>query len=300
VSNFDFIGRRPIWFAFSAVVIAVGLVALVLQGLVFGIEFKGGALFEVKFDHAASVSEVREAVKPIGLGDSVIQLAGKDTVFLRTAEMEPEQQDQVKKALTGIGAVDFTVQQVGGSWGARLSQGTVVALMLALFIVLSFVAVRFEFKMGMAAVAALGHDVLIVVGVYALLGREVSTATVAAFLTLLGYSVYDTIVVFDRVRENSVGIHKHTYSQMVNRSIHQSLRRTVSTSLTSIIPVTMLLIFGGETLKDFALALLVGLVSGTYSTIFIASPLLAMWKESEPKYQVLRKKLTKASPRVPA
>jgi preprotein translocase SecF subunit len=300
VSSFDFIGRRPIWFAFSAVVIAVGLVALVVQGLAFGIEFKGGALFEVKFDHAASVSEVREAVRPVGLGDSVIQQAGKDTVFIRTGELAPEEQDAVKKELAGIGAIDYTVQQVGGSWGARLSQGTGVALVLALLIVLGFVAVRFEFKMGMAAVAALGHDVLIVVGIYALLGREVSTATVAAFLTILGYSVYDSIVVFDRVRENSVGIHKHTYSQMVNRSIHQSLRRTISTSLTSIIPVTMLLVFGGETLKDFALALLIGLVSGSYSTIFIASPLLAMWKEAEPKYQVLRKKLAKISPQVPA
>lgn len=292
MTNFDFIGRRAWWFAFSGVVIAVGVVAIAVKGLVFGIEFKGGTLFEVKFGKQITIEEVRSAVRPLGLGDSVIQQGGTSrSIFVRTKELPVAGQDKVKKALTDIGAKDFSIQGVGASWGARLTRGTVVALLLSLAIVLGFIAIRFEFKMGMAGVVALVHDVLVALGIYALVGREVTTSTVAAFLTILGYSLYDTIVVFDRVRENAVNLKKDTYSEMVNNSINQSLRRSINTSLTSIIPVTSLLIFGGETLKDFAFALLIGLASGAYSSIFIASPVLAMWKEGEPRYRALRKKL---------
>lgn len=296
MTNFDFIGRRAIWFAFSTAVIAVGIAALLIKGLAFGIEFKGGTMFEVKFAKSVAVDQVRAAVRPLGLGDSVIQRAGgKGGIILRTRELTIDKQQAVKDTLTKIGAKDFTIQGVGASWGKRLTEGTLMALLVSLLVVSAFIAMRFEFKMGGAAVVALVHDILVALGLYALLGREVTTSTVAAFLTILGYSLYDTIVVFDRVRENAPGLKADTYSTMVNSSINQSLRRSINTSLTSIIPVTSILIFGGETLKDFAFALLVGLASGAYSSIFIASPILAMWKETEPRYAALRKKLAKAS-----
>jgi len=296
MTRFDFIGRKGIWFALSTAVIAVGIAALIIKGLAFGIEFKGGTLFQVKFAKPVTVAQVRAAVRPLGLGDSTIQrTGGKRSVFVRTSELSVAKQAQVKAALVALGAEDFLIQGVGASWGARLTRGTLVALLVSLLVVLGFIAARFEFKMGVAAVIALVHDVLVALGLYALVGREVTTSTVAAFLTILGYSLYDTIVIFDRVRENTPGLKTKTYSDMINESVNQSLRRSINTSLTSIIPVASLLLFGGETLKDFAFALLVGLVSGAYSSIFIASPILAIWKEGEPKYAALRKKLAKAS-----
>lgn len=295
MTNYDFIGRKAIWFAFSAAVIAIGIAALIIKGLTFGIEFKGGTLFDAKFTKTTQVAVVRTAIRPLGLGDAVIQRAGDSSVVIRARELSVEDQQKVKDALAKIGAKDFTVQGVGASWGARLTEGTLVALLVSIVVVLGFIAVRFEFKMGIAGVIALVHDVLIALGLYALVGREVTTSTVAAFLTILGYSLYDTIVIFDRVRENAPHMKQQTYSGMVNGSINQSLRRSINTSLTSIIPVVCLLVFGGDTLKDFAFALLIGLISGAYSSIFIASPILAMWKETEPKYQALKRKLAKAS-----
>ncbi len=290
----DFVGRRNTWFAVSAVVIAIGVAALIIKGLTFGIEFKGGTLFEARFKKNVSVAKVRSVVRPLGLGDSVIQKAGNKSIHLRTAELTIAKQQKVKSALSDIGAKDFNIQGVGASWGERLTTGTLVALLVSLVVVFGFVAVRFEFKMGTVAVMALFHDIIVAVGLYALVGREVTTATVAAFLTILGYSLYDTIVIFDRVRENTPGLKLKTYSAMVNDSVNQSLRRSINTSLTSIIPVVSLLVLGGETLNDFAFALLVGLVSGAYSSLFIASPVLAIWKETEPKYVGLRKRLQKA------
>ena len=295
MSHFDFIGRKAIWFGLSSVVIAIGIAAILINGLTFGIEFQGGTLFEVKFAKPVTVAEVRQAVAPAGLDDAVIQLAGsKKSVFIRTSTLGQSRQGEVRKALKKKGATDFNIQRVGASWGKRLTQGTLIALFVALAVVLGFIAIRFEVKMGVAAVVALSHDVMIAIGMYALVSREVTTSTVAAFLTILGYSIYDTIVIFDRIRENTGGIKKETYSAMVNDSVNQSLRRSINTSLTSIIPVASLLVFGGETLKDFAFALLIGLASGTYSSIFIASPFLAMLKEGEPRYTALRKKLAKA------
>lgn len=295
MTNYDFVGRRVIWFSLSAAVIAIGIVAILVKGLSFGIEFEGGTLFEVQFNKPVTAGGVRTAIEPVGLEGAVIQRGGNSrTFFIRTHELDSSRQAEVRTTLTKIGAKDFTIQEVGGSWGKRLTQGTIVALVVAVAIVMVFVALRFEFKMGMAAVVALGHDLLVAIGLYALVGRPVTTATVAAFLTIMGYSIYDTIVIFDRVRENSGSFKgKKTYSSMVNESINQSLRRSINTSMTSIIPVASLFIFGGETLKAFAFALLVGLASGTYSSIFIASPFLAMWKEREPKYIALRRKLAK-------
>ena len=296
MTNFDFIGRKNIWFALSGAVIIIGLIGLFTRGLTFGIEFKGGTLFDVKFGQSITVDRARSALVPLNLQGSVIQIAGnrQNEVLVRSPQTSIAKQERVKAAYKKLGATDFSIQSVGPSWGRQLTQGTLIALVLSLAIVLVFVALRFEPKMGGAAVIALFHDVLVALGLYALVGREVTTSTVAAFLTILGYSMYDTIVVFDRVRENAAGLKKQTYSEMVNQSVNQVLRRSINTSLTAVIPVASLFFFGGETLRDFAFALLVGLISGAYSSIFIASPILAMWKEAEPKYRSIRQKLAKA------
>ena len=212
----DFVGRRAIWFAFSSAVIAIGIAALIIKGLAFGIEFKGGTLFEVRFDKSISVAKVRSAIEPLGLNESVIQKAGNKGVYIRTIELSPNRQQEVRDALNKKGAKDFNIQEVGASWGKRLTSGTIIALLVSLVVVSGFIAIRFEYKMGMAAVLALIHDTLVALGLYALVGREVTTSTVAAFLTVLGYSLYDTIVIFDRVRENTPGLKLKPYSAMVN------------------------------------------------------------------------------------
>ena len=296
MTRIDFVGRKYIWFALSAAVIVIGVVGILLRGLTLGIEFKGGTLLDVRFRSVTSVEAVRKALAPDKMGDAQIQMVGaqENEALIRTVKLSPGQVSKAEQDLKAMGATDLSVQTVGGTWGKQLTYGVSVAIIVALLVVLSFVAYRFEFKMGIAGVIALVHDIVIALGLYAFLGREVTTSTVAAFLTILGYSLYDTIVVFDRVRENAGGLKKQTYSQMVNQSINQTLRRSISTSFTSVVPVAALFFFGGETLKDFAFALMVGLISGAYSSIFIASPILAMWKEAEPRYVALRRKLERA------
>ncbi len=296
-TNIDFVGRRNIWFILSGIVIAIGIAGLIIKGLTFGIEFQGGTLFDVKYKNTITVADVRNSLKPLNLEDSVIQSVGNNNkeILIRTGQLSAGDQKKAQSVLRVAGATDFSIQTVGPTWGRQLTRGTLVALLLSLTVVLGFISLRFELKMGTAAVIALAHDVLIAIGLYSLIGREVTTSTIAAFLTILGYSMYDTIVVFDRIRENAAGLKKQTYIEMVNTSINQVLRRSINTSITSVIPVATLFFIGGETLRDFAFALMVGLISGAYSSIFIASPILAIWKDNEPKYRALRKKLSKAS-----
>lgn len=295
-TNIDFVGRRYIWFILSGIIIAIAIAGLFVNGLSFGIEFQGGTLFDVKYKHTITVADVRNDLVALNLADSVIQSVGNNNkeILVRTGELSVSEQEKVQSTLRAKGAADLSIQSVGPTWGQQLTRGTLVALLLSLVVVLGFVSLRFEFKMGTSAVIALAHDVIIALGLYSLIGREVTTSTIAAFLTILGYSMYDSIVVFDRIRENSAGLKKQTYIEMVNSSINQVLRRSINTSMTSVIPVATLFFIGGETLRDFAFALMVGLISGAYSSIFIASPILAIWKETEPKYRALRKKLSKA------
>ncbi len=296
--KFDFIGKKNYWFILSAVVIIAGIIALFIKGMSYGIEFKGGVLFDLKLKKSASVGDVREVMSGLGLGESIIQSAGEKQILIRTIPLSKEEQDKVIKAIDekfGIAEVR-DIQSVSPAWGREITKSALTALILAIVGILIYVSIRFEFKMAVSAVIALIHDLLVVVGVYSISGREVTPATVAAVLTILGYSLYDTIVIFHRIMENSKKIGRCTYSQMVNDSINQVFMRSINTSLTSIIPVACLLFFGGETLKDFAFALFIGLASGTYSSIFIASPILAMWKETEPYYRNLRKKYGKINP----
>lgn len=296
--NIDFIGRTKIWFAVSGLFLIISVVALLTRGVAFGIEFKGGTIFDVKFAKSVDIAEVRSVLSKMKLAETIIQPVGKKEMLIRTpiaANDRDEQQKVVKLLDKEIGIKDKSVQSVGRVWGSYITQAAMVALVLSLAGLLIYIALRFEFKMGVAAVLALVHDLIITIGIYSLVGREVTPNTIAALLTILGYSLYDTIVVFRRVAENTSRIMKQTYGDMVNQSINQVLVRSINTTFTTLIPVVSLLAIGGPTLKDFAFALFIGITSGAYSSIFVASPILSIWKETEPHYRSLHKKYGKIS-----
>lgn len=272
-SNFDFIGRRTVWFAASGSVIVIGLIAVLLGGLKFGIEFQGGTLLDAKFRGSPpSVAQVRRAVTPFKMAGSVIQPKEGNEVIIRTRRLTTSEVDEVEKALQRqFKVTSISTTTVGPGWGEQVTNGAVRALIFSLFVLLLYISFRFEYKMAIAAAAAIFHDIFVVTGVYALIGlsygflsglgltfipREVTPNTVAALLTILGYSLYDNMVVFHRIQENTPLIGKRTYSQMANDSLNQVLMRSINTSLTALIPVTVLLLFGGTTLKDFAFVLL--------------------------------------------
>jgi len=293
--NIDFIGRSKIWFAVSMGLVALCALSLLFRGLNLGIEFEGGTLLDIKFKQAVSVSQVRGEIQQFGLGKSVIQTVGEKEVLIRTKSLSKDGQKEVIDALGDKWEIsDRTVHNVGPGWGAYITQAALIALGLSLLGLLIYISIRFEFKMAVSAIVAVAHDIIITIGIYALVGREVTPNTVAALLSILGYSLYDTIVVFHRVLENTPRIGKRPYSVMVNDSINQVLIRSINTTLTTLTPVLVLLVIGGETLKDFAFALTVGLIVGAYSSIFVASPLLSAWKEIEPRYRNLKLKYSKA------
>ena len=304
---FDFIGKKNRWFIVSGVIIAAGLASLLLQGLNFGIDFKGGTAWEVKAPHV-SVARARDAVRPVGLGDAKIQVVGGNLIRVegdvggKTIEEKRANQAKVSAALAKLAKTtpsQVSINEVGPSWGKEISQKALRALIFFLIAISIYITFRFEYKMAAAALAAMLHDILVTVGVYALSRFEVTPATVIAFLTILGYSLYDTIVVFDKVEENTRGLAasgRLTYGDTVNLSMNQVLMRSLNTSLVAILPILSVLvvgsfILGATTLQDFGLALLIGLLTGAYSSIFIASPLLAMLKEREPRYATIRQRL---------
>lgn len=294
--NFDFIGRKHIWFIFSAIIIAVGIASLVIQGINLGIDFTGGTIFDLKLSNSADVEGLRQSVTKAGVESTIIQPLGEDEILIRSRSLSKDEQKAVVETVDsdfGIKEVLY-IQNVGPGWGEHITNAARLALILSLGILLLYISIRFEFKMAVAAIIALIHDIFITIGVYSVLGREITPNTIAAILTILGYSLYDTIVVFHRIKENSTRIKGETYSDMVNKSINQVLVRSINTSLITLLPVTALLLLGGATLKDFSLALLIGMLSGVYSSIFVASPIVAMWKEREPRYRSMRAKLERA------
>ena len=279
-SKVDFVGRWRLWFAISAVLLVVGTAAIALGNLNFGIDFEGGAKFtaanpERQLDEA----EVRAALPEFVAGDAVIQTAG-DGWEVRTPVLDEGERVQVQDALSGALKAEVSVQSVSPTFGGQVRDQALQAVVAALLVIVAFISIRFEFAFALAAMVALVHDILLTVGFYAIVGREVSLVTVVAVLTVLGYSLYDTIIIFDRVRENApkVGYNRRRFDETVNTSIRQVVRRSIYTSLCTLIPITALLIFGEATLGDFAFALLVGIVAGTYSSIFIASPVLSLYK----------------------
>jgi len=299
-TSYDFVGRKWWWFAFSGLIILIGLVALLTEGLNYGIDFKGGTSWEVKAP-GVSVSEARDAVSPLGLGSAKIQIAGGDTVRVEAKHQSPENQVKVAEKLGSLAKVDagqVSVNDVGPSWGNDVTKKARTALIVFFVLITIYIALRFEWKMAVAAIVAVIHDILVTVGIYALSRFEVTPGTVVAFLTILGYSLYDTVVVFDKVQENTKSAStsaRMTYTDVVNLSMNQVLMRSINTSLVAIMPVVSVLfigagLLGAIALKDFGLALLVGLISGAYSSIFVASPILAMLKEREPRYAMIRQR----------
>jgi SecD/SecF fusion protein len=306
--NFDFMGRSKIFFAMSGVILTIGSFAVATKQLNFGIDFNGGTRVTTALQKPATSEEVRSAIAPLGLSDASIQQVkdkelGQNVVQIETTKLGPEGvkklQDQIGKKF-GIVTDGFSSDSVGPTFGSTVARSAVFAIVASLLLIMAYVAFRFEPKFAVPVVIALFHDILITAGVYSLTGREVTTSTVAALLTILGYSLYDTVIVFDRVRENAPRMPRAAFSQIVNRSMSEVLTRSLATTFCTLLPVSALLLFGGETLKDFAFALLVGIASGTYSSIFIASPVLTAWKERESTYVQRRHRIKEQFGMIPA
>jgi SecD/SecF fusion protein len=303
--NFDFMGKSKIFFAISGCILLIGSVAVATKGLNFGIDFESGTRVTVGLERSASVESVRDVISPLGLANAEVREVGDPGLGPNAFQVSshPFDADRVQQALDdrfGVKPDTFSSQNVGPTFGATVARSALYAVIFSLIAIMLYVAFRFEPKFAIPVLIALLHDLLITSGVYSLTGREVTTSTVAALLTILGYSLYDTVIVFDRVRENAPRMPRATFSQIVNRSMSEVLTRSLATSFCTLLPVTALLLFGGETLKDFAFALLVGIASGTYSSIFIASPVLTAWKEREPAYVQRRHRAIEAFGMVPA
>jgi preprotein translocase subunit SecF len=317
----DFVGRKNRWFALSGLVILLGLVALFTRGLNFGIDFKGGTAWDVPAP-GASVARARDTLRSHGLAEAKIQIVGGDRVRVQAdlkcgTEVGPKDRktcDDVTAALAKLGhttASRVNINTVGPSWGGQITHKAERALVFFFVAITLYISLRFEWKMALAAIVAVVHDILVTVGIYALSGFQVTPGTVIAFLTILGYSLYDTIVVFDKVEENTRGLAasgRMTYADTVNLSMNQVLMRSLNTSLVAIMPVLSVLILGAyvlgaTSLEDFGLALTIGLLTGAYSSIFVASPLLAILKEREPRYASIRQRVLAkggAAPLTPA
>ena len=298
--NIDFLGNRKIMFAVSGVLLVVAIGALLLKGLAFGIEFQGGTAVDVLNTGDVTIEQMRDAFVKAGVKNANVQttvVQGTKGFIIRTDVTDPEAAagdvEEVAKAI-GVDVADFKVTTIGPDWGSNITNRSALALIVSIGVILLYISVRFEYKMSVTSVVALAHDIVITLGIYALLGYELTPNTIAAVLTILGYSLYDTIVVFHRIKENSQNLAKQSFMQMANRSINEVIIRSLNTSITSLLPVVIMLFWGGETLRDFALALTIGLTVGMYSSIGVASPLYAMWKETEPKFAALKKKYAQA------
>jgi preprotein translocase subunit SecF len=314
LTTIDFVGRRKIWFTVSALIIVAGALSLGIRGFNLGIDFKGGSSWEVLAPHA-SVQQMTSAAESAGLSQPTVTKLGSSTFQVEgdlnalSASQQTTVTNNVVNAMAKVAKVNpnqVSTSSVGPTWGAGITHRALEALIAFFIAVLIYISARFEPKMALAAFAAMVHDLLVTVGVYSLFGFQVTPDTVIAILTILGYSLYDTVVVFDRVRDNSRGVLNNgtlNYSEMVNLSMNQTLARSINTSLVAILPVLSVLlvgayILGATTLQNYGLALFVGLVSGAYSSIFIASPLLAVLKEREPRFKDLRLRVASRTDRL--
>lgn len=306
--SYDFIGKRKLWFGVSLVLIAISLIGLFTRGLALGIEFKGGVEYQTNVKVTDStVQDFTDAVKATNaqdLGDPVVTTVGADKVRVQTKPLAQDDITKVRAAIAaeaGVAVEQVTSQQIGASWGQQIANKAIIALVVFIGLVFLVIWAYFrEPKASMAAIIALLHDVLITVGVYALVGFDVTPATVIGVLTILGYSLYDTVVVFDKVRENTRGItgsNRYTYSDATNLAVNQTVVRSINTTLIALLPVGSILVVGTVVLgtgplKDLSLALFVGIAVGAYSSVFIAPALLAAFKEREPGMQALHRRVT--------
>jgi preprotein translocase subunit SecF len=299
--SYDFVGRRRTWYLISGLVLLVVIASLLLRGLNLGIEFSGGSEFQFPATEC-SVEDTRDIMSAEVDGQAIVTLVGGDQIRVQTIPLTPAESDEVTAVLAeecGVVQEDIRIQLIGPTWGDDISQKALQALVVFLVLVSIFLAVYFEWRMAVAALAALAHDLLITIGVYSILGFEVTPATVIGVLTILGYSLYDTVVVFDKVKENTAGIASQsrvTYSQAANLAVNQTLVRSINTSVIALLPVAGILfvgagVLGAGTLKDLALALFVGIAAGTYSSIFVATPLLAQLKERDPEMQAVARRV---------
>jgi SecD/SecF fusion protein len=291
----DFMRRRYQWFAVSGAIIVIGIVSLGVQGLNLGIDFKGGSQITVTTGRPVSISKVRAQAAAIGRSDAEVQGIGKSipsgsdnfkAFQLRTKSLTRTQQNTLTDDLTSkVGAHLQSVKSVSSSFSGQIARSAILAVIVSLALIAAYIALRFDWKFALPVLVALAHDIAITIGVYSFSQREVTTSTVAAVLTVLGYSIYDTIIIFDRIRENIPIMRRASFATLANVSLWETIRRSLATTFITLLPIGSLLLFGGATLKDFAFALMVGILSGAYSSIFIAAPLLTIFKEREPEYR---------------
>ncbi|MCX2925980.1 protein translocase subunit SecF [Streptomyces sp. NEAU-W12] len=300
--GYDFIKNRKLWYGVSILITVLAIAGLAVRGLHMGIEFQGGAVFTTPKNMSASVSQAEEYAEEASGHDAIVQKLGDGSLRIQIAAIDTSTSDRIKTALSedlGVEAEQINADLVGPSWGEQIANKAWQGLGIFLVLVVIYLAIAFEWRMALAAFIALIHDITITVGVYALVGFEVTPGTVIGLLTILGYSLYDTVVVFDSLKEQTRDITKQsrwTYSEIANRSINGTLVRSVNTTVVALLPVAGLLFIGGGVLgagmlNDISLSLFVGLAAGAYSSIFIATPLVADLKELEPSLKSLKKRV---------
>lgn len=305
--TFDFMGASKWFFSGSGLILAIGALAIGVNGVKFGIDFESGTRIKTAVEKATNEDGIREVMAEVGYADAKIQRVqepelGRYVFQISTPSLEPADVQKVRAALDeqyGVGD-KFSNSSIGPTFGETVAKTAVIAIIASFLVIAAYISIRFEWKYAVPLLIAVMHDLLITAGIYALLQLEVTSATVAALLTILGFSLYDTIIVFDRVRENIPRMPRAAYSQIVNRSMSEVIVRSLATSFCTLLPVLSLFVFGGETLREFAVALIVGTLSGTYSSIFIASPVLTHWKEREPVWRRRRKVIENELGEVPA
>ena len=296
--KFDIIGKRYWFFALSALVMIPGIISIIFQGFNLGIDFTGGTLLDLKFARPVTVTEVRTVLQDYKLENSTIQLAVSENieaspnVFIRTRELSDDERRSVVSGMEkSLGSFDvLRAEKVGAVIGSELTMNAIVAVVISWALMILYISYRFEFKFAVSGILAIVHDLIVVIGIFSLLHKEIDATFVAAILTICGYSINDTIVIFDRIREN-LKSHSKTepFAQLVNRSIWQTMTRSIYTVLTVVFATAALYFFGGETTKNFSLALLIGFCSGAYSSIFNASPIWVTWKEYEERQRFAAK-----------
>jgi preprotein translocase subunit SecF len=296
-TGIDFVGRRRTWFIISGVFVLISLAALGFRGLNLGIEFQGGAVYSVP-NATCSIETARDVASETTGAEAIVTETGAGIIRVQTPPVDAAQSQAVSVALAdacGVAATDITVQVVGPTWGAEITAKGIQALVVFLVLVSLFLAIYFEWRFAIAALIALIHDIVLTVGIYAITGLQVTPATLIGFLTILGYSLYDTVVVFDKVKEDTKGITAQsvmTYGEAANRAVNQVLVRSINTTITSLLPVVAIIVvgaglLGAGTLLDLAVALAVGMLAGVYSSIFIATPIAVVLKNTQPDIKAL-------------
>jgi SecD/SecF fusion protein len=302
----DFMRWRHLWFAISGVALVVSAISIGVRGLNLGIDFRGGSQMTIRSTVPQTTGEIQAIFARHGFADAIVQGSGSqaDTGYtrfqIRTKHLSTNQEAAIAHDLRAKAHLSAQpdVNTVSASFGGQITRDAIVAIIVSLVLIVLYITLRFGIKFSVPVIAALLHDLAITVGVYSLVGREVSTATVAAVLTVLGYSIYDTIIVFDRIRENMPLMRRQPFATIANVSLWETIRRSLATTFITLLPIAALFVFGGATLRDFAFALIVGVASGAYSSIFIATPLLAIWKAREPQFAGARDR--RPAPTVPA